>query len=158
VHTAGPPAARARGAPRGGVRTLDEILDSQCPFHKDMRHTLQNCRDFKHSVGHGRPFQPLPPPPPRGEPGESRQPQQQEKGRGGAFPHIDREVTVIFGGQGAQENKRQQKLNDRQVLVATTSALVPYRWSKQAITFSRADQWLNFDHPSKYPLLVDPVV
>jgi hypothetical protein len=27
-----------------------------------MRHTLQNCRDFKHSVGNGRPFQPLPPP------------------------------------------------------------------------------------------------
>jgi hypothetical protein len=26
------------------------------------------------------------------------------------------------------------------------------------ITFSRADQWLNFDHPGKYPLLVDPVI
>jgi hypothetical protein len=67
VHTAGPPVARARSAPRGGVRTLDEILDSQCPYHKDMRHTLWNCRDFKNFVGHGRPFQPLPPPPPRGE-------------------------------------------------------------------------------------------
>jgi hypothetical protein len=28
VHTAGPPAARARGTPRGGVRSLDEILDA----------------------------------------------------------------------------------------------------------------------------------
>jgi hypothetical protein len=28
VHTVRSPAARARGAPRGGVRTLDEILDS----------------------------------------------------------------------------------------------------------------------------------
>jgi hypothetical protein len=53
VHTAGPPIARARGAPRGGVQTLDEILDTQCPYHKDMHHTLRNCRDFKHSVGHG---------------------------------------------------------------------------------------------------------
>jgi hypothetical protein len=44
---------------------LDDILNAQCPYHKDMRHTLRNCRDFKHSVGHGRPFQPLPPPPPR---------------------------------------------------------------------------------------------
>jgi hypothetical protein len=26
------------------------------------------------------------------------------------------------------------------------------------ITFSRADQWLNFDHPGKYPLLVDPLI
>jgi hypothetical protein len=42
--------------------------------------------------------------------------------------------------------------------VATTSALAPYRWSEHAITFSRADHWLNFDHPGKYPLLVGPVI
>jgi hypothetical protein len=42
--------------------------------------------------------------------------------------------------------------------VATTSAPAPYRWSEHAITFSRADQWLNFDHPGKYPLLVDPMI
>jgi hypothetical protein len=40
-------------------------------------------------------------------------------GGGGAFPRVDREVNVIFGGHGSQENKRQQKLNDRQILVAT---------------------------------------
>jgi hypothetical protein len=56
VHVAGPPASRARGGPRGGKRTLDDILDTQCPYHKDMHHTLRNCRDFKHSVGHDRPF------------------------------------------------------------------------------------------------------
>jgi hypothetical protein len=42
--------------------------------------------------------------------------------------------------------------------VATTSAPAPYRWSEHAITFSLADQWLNFDHPDKYLLLVDPVI
>ena len=42
--------------------------------------------------------------------------------------------------------------------MATTIAPAPYRWSEHAITFSRADQWLNFDHPGKYPLLVDPVI
>jgi hypothetical protein len=93
-------------------------------------------------------------PPPRGGPGEPRQPQQQEGGGGGAF----REVNVIFGGHGSQENRRQEKLNDRHVLVATTSAPAPYRWSEHTITFSRADQWLNFDHPGKYLLLVDPVI
>jgi hypothetical protein len=158
VHTTEPPATRARGAPHGGVRTVDEILDSQCPYHKDMSHTLRNCRDFKHSIGHGRPFQPLPPPPPRGEPGEPRQPQQQEEWRGGAFLRVDREVKVIFGGHGTQENRRQQKLNDRQVLVATTSAPGPYQWSEHAITFIQANQWLNFGHPGKYLLLVDPVI
>jgi hypothetical protein len=101
VHVAGPPVARARGAPCGGERTLDDILDAQCPYHKDMRHTLRNCRDFKHSVGNGRPFQPLPPLPPRGGPGEPRQPQQLEGGGGGAFPRVDREVNVIFRGHGS---------------------------------------------------------
>jgi hypothetical protein len=123
-----------------------------------MRHTLRNCRDFKHSVGNGRPFQPLPPPPSRGGPGEQRQPQQQEEGGGGAFPRVDREVNVIFGGHGSQERKRQQKLNDRQILVAATGPPAPYRWSEHPITFTRADQWLNFDHPGKYPLLVDLVI
>jgi hypothetical protein len=42
--------------------------------------------------------------------------------------------------------------------VATTSAPAPYRWSEHAITFSRADKWLNFDHPGKYLLLVDSVI
>jgi hypothetical protein len=78
VHAARPPASRARGAPRGGERTLDDILDAKCPYHKDMCHTLRNGRDFKHSVGNGRPFQPLPPPPPQGGPGEPQQPQQHE--------------------------------------------------------------------------------
>jgi hypothetical protein len=123
-----------------------------------MCHTLRNCRDFKHFVGNGRPFQPLPPPPPRGGPGEPRRPQQQEEGGGGAFPRVDGEVNVIFGGHGSQENKRQQKLNDRQILVATTSAPAPYQWLEHPITFIRADQWLNFDHLGKYPLLVDPVI
>jgi hypothetical protein len=40
VHVAGPLVSRAQGAPRGGERTLDDILDAQCPYHKDMRHTL----------------------------------------------------------------------------------------------------------------------
>jgi hypothetical protein len=158
VHAAGPPASHTRGGPRGGERTLDDILDAQCPYHKDMRHTLWNCRDFKHSVGNGRPFQPLPPPPLRGGPGEPRQPQQQEEGGGGAFPRVDREVNVIFGGHGSQESKRQQKLNDRQILVAAIGPPALYRWSEHPITFTRADQWLNFDHPGKYPLLVDPVI
>jgi hypothetical protein len=42
--------------------------------------------------------------------------------------------------------------------VAATSPPAPYRWFEHPITFTQADQWLNFDHPGKYPLLVDPVI
>jgi hypothetical protein len=107
VHATGPPASCARGGPHGGERTLDDILDAQCPYHKDMRHTLRNCRDFKHSVGNDRPFQPLPPPPPRGGPGEPRQPQQQEGG-GGAFPRVEEKLmssSADMGRKKARGNK-----------------------------------------------------
>jgi hypothetical protein len=52
-----------------------------------------------------------------------------------------------------QENTRQQKRTDRKDLVATNSALAPYRWSEHIISFSRADQWLNFDHLVSIPYL-----
>jgi hypothetical protein len=42
--------------------------------------------------------------------------------------------------------------------VAATGPPAPYRWSKHPIAFTRADQWLNFDHLGKYPLLVNPVI
>jgi hypothetical protein len=51
VHTAGPPAARARCAPHGGVQTLNKILNSQCPYHKDMGHTLRNCKTSNTPLG-----------------------------------------------------------------------------------------------------------
>jgi hypothetical protein len=123
-----------------------------------MFHIQRNCWDFKNSISHDRSFQPLSPPPPREEPVKQDQPLQQGGGSGGDFPRIDGEVNVIFGGHGSQENKRQQKLTDWQVLVATNSSPAPYRWSEHAIMFNRVDQWLNIDHPIKYPLLVDPVI
>jgi hypothetical protein len=42
--------------------------------------------------------------------------------------------------------------------VATTGPPALYRWSEHPITFTQANQWLNFDHSGKYPLLVDPVI
>jgi hypothetical protein len=54
VHTVGPPVARARGGPHGGVRTLNEILDTQCSYHKDMRHngTIGTSSTLSGMAGH----------------------------------------------------------------------------------------------------------
>jgi hypothetical protein len=40
----------------------------------------------------------------------------------------------------------------------TTSTPASYRWSEHPIAFTQVDPWLNFDHPGKYPLLIDPVI
>jgi hypothetical protein len=45
------------------MRSLDEILDDL--YHKEMCHYLCNCREFKNSISHGRPFPELPTPPAR---------------------------------------------------------------------------------------------
>jgi hypothetical protein len=44
------------------------------------------------------------------------------------------------------------------MLIAATGPSAPYRWSEHPITFTRANQWLNFDHPGKYSLLIDSVI
>jgi hypothetical protein len=48
VTTTRPPQARAHGTPHGNnERTLDEILDGLCPYHKELCQTLHNCKDMK---------------------------------------------------------------------------------------------------------------
>ncbi|WVZ84679.1 hypothetical protein U9M48_031683 [Paspalum notatum var. saurae] len=66
VRIVAPPPARPRGPPPAPTQTLDQLLDEPCPTHKDMRHTLRNCRDFKAMLARGQlPMpQPAPPPPP----------------------------------------------------------------------------------------------
>ncbi len=158
VHAAGPPASRARGGPRGGERTLDDILDAQCPYHKDMRHTLRNCRDFKHSVGHGRPFQPLPPPP-RGE--DQRTTTALASG-GGEEVEPSCALTERSTSSSADTGRRRTEDNKSSTIARywwRPPVLPPHTGGRSTrITFTRADQWLNFDHPGKYPLLVDPVI
>jgi hypothetical protein len=44
------------------------------------------------------------------------------------------------------------------VLVVATGPPTSYRWSETPITFSWDDQWLSFEHPSKYRLLVNLVI
>jgi hypothetical protein len=70
--------------------------------------------------------------------------------RRGGQRHIRR--TRVTGEQKAAEAQRPTDTGGNHQCPA------PYRWSKYPITFTRADQWLNFNHPGKYPLLIDPVI
>lgn len=42
--------------------------------------------------------------------------------------------------------------------MVATDPQTSYRWSETPITFSQPDQWLCFDHPGKYPLVVNPLI
>ncbi|WVZ76230.1 hypothetical protein U9M48_024219 [Paspalum notatum var. saurae] len=121
-----------------------------------MRHTLRHCRDFKAMLTRGQfPTAQAPPPPP---PTWNQPPQRLARGNNQHFPNVNKEVNFILGGHRAYSSKRQQKLEDRRINAATSEPPQPYDWSHELISFSRADQWLNFDEPAKYPLLVTPIV
>jgi hypothetical protein len=150
VHAAGPLVSRARGAPRGGERTLDDILNAQCTYHKDMRHTLRNCKtssipsgmadrsSLYHLAHHEEGL---------ASPGSLNN----RKGEGVEHSRASTERSM----SSSEDTGRRRTEGSKS---STTSAPAPYRWSEYPITFSRADQWLNFDHSGKYPLLVDPVI
>jgi hypothetical protein len=82
---------------------LDDIIDAQCLYHKEMRHTLRNCRTSstppdtadRSSLYHL----------PHHEEGLASPDSLNSKKGGGAFPRVDREVNIIFGGHGSQENR-----------------------------------------------------
>ncbi|WVZ58726.1 hypothetical protein U9M48_008966 [Paspalum notatum var. saurae] len=146
-----PASVRPRGPPPAPARTLNQLLDEPCPAHKDMRHTLRNCRDFKAMLTHGQfptPQPTPPPPPPRNQP-----PQRPKGGNNQRFPDVNKEVNFILGGHRAYASKRQQKLEDRRINAATSEPPQPYDWSHEPIFFSRADQCFNFDEPGNrgYP-------
>ena len=102
---------RPRGPPPAQARTLDQLLDEPCPAHKDMRHTLRNCRDFKAMLTRDQFLmaQAAPPPPPP----RNQSPQRPAGGNNQRFPDVNKEVNFILGGHGAYASKRQQKLEDR---------------------------------------------
>ena len=67
-------------------------------------------------------------------------------------------MAVLFGSHGSRESKRRQKLTDRQVMMTQSPTPAYYRWSEQAISFSHADHWFDFDTPRCYPLVVSPII
>lgn len=96
---AGPPMTQAYGVPRGyNVRTLDEILNGQCLYHKEMHHSLQNSSSTQSATSdrfnHTHPRH-------HGRSRPSRAATLVVGGGGHAFPRIDMEVNVIFGGHGS---------------------------------------------------------
>ena len=159
-----PPPVRQRGLPPPAPpRTLDQLLDEPCPAHKEMRHTLRNCCEFKTMLARGRLFTPevVPPPPPPQRippPPRNQPPQQPNTTKAQRFPEVNRKVNFILGGHGAATSKRHQKLEAHRINMASLEPPMLYSWSDAPISFSREDQWLNLNEPGKYPLLENPVI
>ncbi|CAN6207251.1 unnamed protein product [Urochloa humidicola] len=146
---------QANGQPNGQIspEEFQRMLDMQCPYHKNHKHSARDCFALRRAfrTGGNRPPQNKKDdhPPRRGR--EDPQPDD--------FQDADRVVNMIFGGPEAFESKRQQKLTARQVLHAAELPTPEYlRWSEVPITFSRADHPGFVPKPGRYALVVAPTI
>jgi hypothetical protein len=74
------------------------------------------------------------------------------------FQDASKTINVIFGGDEEFGSRRDQKLLLREIMSVEPAVPRPLRWSEVPISFSRDDQWTSLSEPSKFPLVLDPVV
>jgi hypothetical protein len=67
-------------------------------------------------------------------------------------------INVIFGVDEEFSFRREQKLLLREIMSVEPAVPRSLRWLEVSILFSRDDQWTSFSEPSKFPLVLDPVV
>jgi hypothetical protein len=65
---------------------------------------------------------------------------------------------MIVGGLKSSTSRRRYRKDCREVKLIHTKPSQPLHWSKQTITFSRADHWVHILDPDTYPLVVEPIV
>jgi hypothetical protein len=65
---------------------------------------------------------------------------------------------MIIGGLKSSSSRRSYRKDNREVQLIHTKPSQPLHWSKQPITFSRADHWVHIPDPGSYPLIVDPII
>jgi hypothetical protein len=83
---------------------------------------------------------------------------QEDQGCNAKFQDALKTINVIYGGDGDFGSRLDQKLLLREIMSIKLAVPRPLRWSEVPILFSRDDQWMSFSEPSKFPLVLDPVV
>ena len=117
-------------------------MDATCPFHPKGKHAAKDCYSLQDYIKeHIK------------DPAQGALDQNQDQQQGGpAFPDLEHQLNMIFGGSVASESKRKQKLAAREINALTPATPKYLRWSELPITFDRSD------HPGSvpYPCLLSP--
>src|SRR5438132_13323791 len=123
-------------------------MDATCPFHPKGKHTAKDCYSLQDYIKEHIKD------PAQGAPDQS---QDQQQG-GPAFPDLEHQLNMIFGGLAAYESKRKHKLTAREINALTSATPKYLKWSELSITFDRSDHPDNIPHPGRYPLVLDPII
>jgi hypothetical protein len=100
----------------------------------DRRHDSHRLEDRRNKCD-------LPPPPETGNPNDP-------------FQHAKRSINMNVGGLKCSTSRRRYRKDNREVKLIHTKPSQPLCWSKQPITFSRAEQWVHIPNPGSYLLVV----
>src|SRR5438128_2050002 len=125
-------------------------MESSCPFHPKGKHSTKDCFALKAYVERNSKT------PARDQDGPDRNPGQQQVGP--AFPDLEHQLNMIYGGSDAYESKWKQKLTAREINAVLPVTPKYLQWSEAPITFDRADHPDHIPHPDRYPLVLDPIV
>jgi hypothetical protein len=90
----------------------------------------------------------------------TKNPKRTTKGtnRTAKFQDASKTINVIFGGDGDFGSRWEQKLLLWEIMSVEPAVPRPQCWSEVPILFSHDDQWTSFSKPSKFPLVLDPMV
>jgi hypothetical protein len=122
-----------------------DLLKEKCLWHLDGNHTTEQCYQLRRALKDT--------PEPR-HPHDKKGKKKADEGNGD-FQELDKTVNVLFG---ELPNRRAQKATRREVMSIEPVIPIPLRWSEVPITFSRADQWISFSEPGRFPLVLKLVV
>jgi hypothetical protein len=65
---------------------------------------------------------------------------------------------MIVGRLKSSTSRRRYHKDNREVEFIHTKPSQPLLWSKQPITFSRANHWVHIPDPNSYLLVVEPII
>jgi hypothetical protein len=118
---------------------FEDLLGLPCPFHKNAKHTVAECRQLKDLGFHSKDD--------KGKGKDNSKKDGEDQGDGGNFQHYPKGVVnVIFAGVLASTSKRRQEELTLWDIMAGEPATPKYlNWSEYPIQFSRKDQWSEYN-------------
>jgi hypothetical protein len=144
----------SRGKKSTTQEEFEKLLQKKCPWHPSANHAAIDCyhlrRIFSNSDGGKKNKKPADK--------EPKDDVQEDQGCNTKFQDASKTVNVIFGGDGDFGSRWDQKLLLWEIMSIEPAVPWPLRWMEVPISFSCDDQWMSFSEPSKFPVVLDPVV
>jgi hypothetical protein len=132
---------------------FEKLLQKKCPWHPGANHAATDCynlwRTFSNPSNDKKN---------KSTDKEPKEDDQGDKSHNAKFQDASKTINIIFGGEEEFSSRREQKLLLREIMSVEPVVPRPLRWLEVPISFSRDDQWTSFSEPSKFPLVLDPVV